>query len=271
MPHIELPTIGPVYYEEFGDGPPLLFVSAGLATHAEWEHQVAALSADHRTVTFDWPGTGASGRSNIAYTAQVVVDAIALLIRELELVDATVVAHGIGVHAAILAAEEHPGLIHRLVLLGGAPWYGGERDGLVGGFAAEFTTWWLAQVSSATTTSVEAYDALGRQFLFHQTPPDSVVAWFVSGAVQWPLVVFNSYCADMADLDHRERLPRLPQPALVIQGRHDRKQRYEGAAILESLLPAGRLVTFEQSAHMVNLEEMAKFNGTVREFVREAR
>ena len=267
MPYIDGPHGTDVYYEEFGDGPPLLFVSAGLATHSEWEHQVASLAHDHRTITFDWPGVGGSAKANVAYTADLLVETIARLIAERGLTDCTVIAHGIGAHGAILAAERYPEAVRRLVLLGSGPWYGGDRDGIAGGFSDEFMTWWLAKVSSTTTTAVEAYAALGREFLFEREPAPEVVDWFVGGALQWPLYVFNAYCADMADLDHRERLPRIAQPTLIVQGRHDRKQRYEGAAILEGLLPNGELVTFEHSAHMVNVEEMERFNQTVRSFV----
>ncbi|MFD0662115.1 alpha/beta fold hydrolase [Thermocatellispora tengchongensis] len=71
----------------------------------------------------------------------------------------------------------------------------------------------------------------------------------------------------MAGLDHRERLARIRQPTLVIQGRHDRKQRYEGAKVLRDLLPDGTLRTFDDSAHMVNVEEIARFNDELRAFV----
>jgi pimeloyl-ACP methyl ester carboxylesterase len=269
MPYIDGPGGTDIYFEEFGSGPAVLFVNAGLATHGEWEHQVAALATDHRTVTFDWLGTGASSKPNVDYTTQLLVDTIAAIVTGLGLEEVTVVAQGIGAHGAILAAEQHPDLVGRLVLVSGAPWYGGDRDGQPGGFSEEFSKWWLDQVSSESTTSVEAYDALGRNYLFRH-PNDAVVAWFVAGAVQWPLVVFNAYCGDMADIDHRERLPKIDVPAIVAQGRHDNKQRYEGARVLADLLPQGRLVTFEESSHMVNLDEMALFNDTIRAFVAES-
>lgn len=267
MPHLPRASGANVYYEEFGAGPPILFVSAGLATHAEWEHQVAPLARDHRMVTFDWPGVGGSDKPNIRYTGDVLVDAIKDLVETLELDRCTVVAHGIGAHGALLAAERHPDLVDRLVLVGSGPWYGGDRDGVAGGFSAEFIAWWQEQTSSTTATAVEAYAALGREFLFAEAPAPEVLDWFVAGALQWPLHVFNSYCADMADLDHRERLLRIRQRTLIVQGRHDRKQRYEGAKVLHELLPHSELRTFENSAHMVNVEEIADFNETLRAFV----
>lgn len=42
------------------------------------------------------------------------------------------------------------------------------------------------------------------------------------------------------------------------QGRHDRKQRYEGSIYLANAMPNARLTTFENSAHMVNVEEAAR-------------
>ncbi|MFD0662114.1 alpha/beta fold hydrolase [Thermocatellispora tengchongensis] len=121
MPYLTWGTDANVYYEEFGAGAPILFVSAGLATHDEWEHQVAPLARDHRTVTFDWPGVGASDKPNLRYGGDLLVDSMKALIETLELERCTVVAHGIGAHGALLAAERFPALVHKLVLVGAAP------------------------------------------------------------------------------------------------------------------------------------------------------
>lgn len=98
MPYIHLEQAGEMYFEEFGTGAPIIFISPGFGTHAAWEHQVAALADTFKTITFDWPGTGLSEVLNISYGPNTIVDAIRTLIRQLELTDVTLVAHGIGVH-----------------------------------------------------------------------------------------------------------------------------------------------------------------------------
>ncbi|GIH15671.1 alpha/beta fold hydrolase [Rugosimonospora africana] len=48
-------------YDEAGSGPPVVLVHAALADRRMWEHQFAALAANHRTIRYDWRGYGESG------------------------------------------------------------------------------------------------------------------------------------------------------------------------------------------------------------------
>ena len=88
-------------------------------------------------------------------------------------------------------------------------------------------------------------------------------------AFEWPQYVINAYARGMAHLDHRDRLGRIACPTLIIQGRHDRKQRYEGAAYMASRIRGARLVTLEESAHMGEVEEVNRFNAAVIDFIEE--
>ncbi len=58
MPLAEISPGMRLYYEDFGDGDPVVFICGGHLTHKVWESQVAALAGEFRTVTFDWRGTG---------------------------------------------------------------------------------------------------------------------------------------------------------------------------------------------------------------------
>ena len=97
-----------IYFEDFGGGTPVVFVSSGNATHAMWDAQVAELALEFRTVTFDWRGTGQSDRPRTGYTAANVVSDVVTLISEVIGAPAVVVGHGMGGHIAILAAQQHP-------------------------------------------------------------------------------------------------------------------------------------------------------------------
>ena len=81
--------------------------------------------------------------------------------------------------------------------------------------------------------------------------------------------MLNSFSQGMRDIDHRERLSRFTCPALIIHGRHDRKQLYDGAVYAAQLVRHARLVTLEQSAHMGQIEELNGFNQALSKFVRD--
>ncbi|HWL60412.1 MAG TPA: alpha/beta hydrolase [Microbacteriaceae bacterium] len=265
MPYFTGPHDMQVYYEEFGRGPTVLFISPTLSTHGFWEDQVHALSTDHRTVTFDWPGSGLSDKPNVDYGYELAVDALSTLIGLIDPEDLTVVAEGVGSHLGILLAERHPDIVKRLAVISGGPWMHGMKDGKVGGLPEEFLLWVAA--TRTNDLPVEYYTNMVERFYFLETPSPELVRWVVDDCLRWPMHVFRCYSDSMDELDHRERAARIQQPVLVMHGRHDLKQRYEGAVLLADLLPNGRLHTFERSAHMPNLEEKIRFNEALRAFI----
>ena len=68
--------------------------------------------------------------------------------------------------------------------------------------------------------------------------------------------------------DSTEILPRLDVPALVIVGAEDTITPPSDAQRMAGHLPRATLVTIPNAAHLSNLEQPAKFNRAVQEFLR---
>jgi pimeloyl-ACP methyl ester carboxylesterase len=268
MPTITLREGIEIYYEEFGSGPPIVFTSCGLMTHKQWEHQVSLLAKDFRTITYDWCGTGRSSKPNVPYTTDLAVEVLCGLMDGLKIKSATLVGHGVGNHVNITAALKRTDLIERLVIASGAPWYHGDHDGVSGGFSDEFMKFWQERMSQRSITSAQAYSDLG-EYLYYKEPHPALAHYCFEQAFEWPLHVFKSYCSDMNALDLREPAATLSCPTLVLHGRHDKKQRYGGGVYFSRHIRGARFVTFEESAHMIMLEEMGRFSDEVSKFARE--
>src|SRR4051794_39111424 len=52
-----------MYYAEYGEGEPILFIHGGLGNADVWGHQVADFARDHRVIVADSRGHGRSTRS----------------------------------------------------------------------------------------------------------------------------------------------------------------------------------------------------------------
>lgn len=271
MPHIQVSTDAHIYYEDFGQGIPLVFTHAGSTTHSMWEHQVDALSNEFRTITWDWRGVGQSSKPNGPYTIDTLVHDLVTLTTTLGLENFVLVGHGFGSHVAIMAAEKLGRSVAGLVLTSTAPWCSGSRDGVEGGFSDEYLAWMKARMGSVGVSSSAAYAALFREWLFKLPAQDVDVHAAVACATQTPLFVMNSYRRSIAQVDHRERARKIEVPTLIIQGRHDRKQRYGGAVHFQTLIPGARLETFEDSAHMPQVEEMGHYNEVLASFAKSTR
>jgi non-heme chloroperoxidase len=267
MPHCNVARDVELYYEDFGDGPPIVFTNAGNLTHQIWMGQVAGLAAEFRTITYDIRGTGLSAKPRSGYSAEVAAADLCALVAGLELAPATLVAHGIGTHIALLAADMRPELVNALVLVSGGPWFHGERDGVAAGVADDFLAF-LTERSARGVPYAQICEQMIDSWLFSKPPSAGVVHSLLEQALAWPQFVLNALSRSMLDLDHRQRLSGLACPVLIVHGRHDRKQLYAGAALIAQLARNGHLVTLEHSAHMGQLEELDTFNRTLADFVR---
>jgi non-heme chloroperoxidase len=258
-----------LFYEDFGEGHPIVFTHPGLATHSFWQHQTAVLAHEYRTVTYDWRGVGRSDRPRSGYTLRALTDDLLALIEKLELGRVTLVTHGVGTHPVLSAYLRRPELVARLVLISGAPRYGGADDG-DGGLSEEFSKWLAKEMDSSGRVCAQAYANLYDRYLFRSDQGPAVAQWFLNMALESPLYVVNAYLANMKGTDFRDQMDRITCPVMIAQARHDRKQRYEGAVYLSKHLPNAKLVTFEHSSHMPHIEEMARFNEELRAFVKQS-
>ena len=73
---------------------------------------------------------------------------------------------------------------------------------------------------------------------------------------------------NLADFDRSSRLTEIRVPVLFTCGRHD-EATPETVASYSGRLPGSKLVVFEQSSHMCHLEERDRYNGVIRDFLRE--
>jgi non-heme chloroperoxidase len=267
MPHCEVADGVELYYEDFGDGPPIIFTNAGNLTHKIWMGQVAGLAPNFRTVTYDVRGTGLSTKPRVEYSAEAAAADLCALTERLAFGPATMVAHGIGTHITLLAAGMRPDLVSGLVLLSGGPWFHGEHDGVTAGVADEFLSF-LKERSERGVPYPQVCEEMIGTWLFARPPSAGVVHALLEQALAWPQVVLRAFSQNMRDIDHRGRLPLLACPILIVHGRHDRKQLYAGAAHTAKLAPSAQLATLEHSAHMGQLEELVTFNRLLAEFVR---
>lgn len=274
MPYCEVAVGISLYYEDFGEGAAIVFTPSGQLTHKMWESQVAALAGPFRTVAYDWRGTGASDRPRDGYTAELAASDICALIEMLGLAPAILVGHGIGNHPNIIACAARPDLVGGLVLVSAGPWFSGTHDGVAGGLAPEFLEFLACGNDLEDARGIpyaEICGDLSERFLFHRPQAAAVHQSILEQALTWPQFVINAFANSFKGVDHRTRLAQIRCPALVVQGRHDRKSRYTGAAYLAEKIAGARLVTLEDSGHMVQIEEINTFNAAVKGFLESVR
>jgi Predicted hydrolases or acyltransferases (alpha/beta hydrolase superfamily) len=116
MPKVKVNDVE-IYYEEHGEGRPMVFLSETACDGEVWKiNQVAEFARDHRVIVHDYRGTGQSGKPSIDYTTTMFAEDVVALMDHLGAEDAIIVGHSMGGRVAQLLALDYPKKVHKLVL-----------------------------------------------------------------------------------------------------------------------------------------------------------
>lgn len=253
-----------LYHVEDGplEGPPLVLSSSLGTTHAMWEPQRQALSAEHRLIRYDHRGHGASPIPPGDYSIeQLGTDAVALL-DDLEISAAAWCGASLGGMVGLWLAINAPARIERLIVICSSAY-------------APPPSRWLeraAAVRAAGSTGAVADAVLARWFTtgFASANPEAVepVAAMLRAT---PAEGYASCCAAIALLDLREGLSRIAAPTLVVSGAQDAALPPEQGRAIADAIPGARFELIAQAAHLASIEQAALINGMISEYLAEAR
>jgi 3-oxoadipate enol-lactonase len=118
MPTVEADGVE-TYYEQFGDGPPIVFLHGGGSDHRIWAERAQALADEHTVVVPDLRGHGYTGGTDQPeYTIDTYVEDVHALLDELDLDGPVLCGLSLGGMVAQRYAATYPETIAGLVTLG---------------------------------------------------------------------------------------------------------------------------------------------------------
>ena len=255
-----------MYYEEHGDGFPLLLINGLGSDHLEWLHQFPAFEARFRVVVFDNRGTGKTDVPPGPYTTAEMADDAASLLRAL----GTSRAHVLGVSLGGMIAQEvalrYPDLVDGLVL--GCTGPGGELSVRPSPEAMAAFALAKGQDREAELRRMLPFlytdacirerpgeiEGFIRRRLDHPTPPEGYLAQ-LSAAVTH---------------DASSRLEKVRARTLVIAGDADRLVNWENSVRLAGRIPGAKLVVLPGAPHRLFAETADAFNLEVLRFLSPA-
>lgn len=179
----------------------------------------------------------------------------------------------------LMYAVEHPERVSRIIQIGPL---GNKRIEMpmtrnFGAPESVITAWQgMQQTGGIAKTPKEACLALANLMAYYMAgDPKNAARFDVAGACayenEYPVNVnphFASLMKTPPPLLTAEQLAKVTVPVLTIHGKKDRQAAYEGGVGWVQTLPNARLVTLENSAHAVWLDEPAKLGASIRQFLR---
>ena len=244
-----------LYYEEQGEGDPLILIHGGLVSSAMWQALLPHLVDGFRVITPDSRGHGRSTNPAGELSYPLIADDVAALIAALELTRPVVGGWSDGGQVALELGVRHPGIAGGLIVGAAYPDFGGTgvreaHKGLLG-------------ADDAGTPDIAQLEAHLGDFA------DVLKTWHPGGAQQWQALVQQTapMWLDYAGLTP-EDLRGIAAPALVLAGDRDEMFPLDLMVSLYRTLPNAELAICPQADHVGPLtpERAGVFAGIIRDF-----
>jgi proline-specific peptidase len=274
-----------LFVVEVGDqaGYPLVVLHGGpgIDHHEFGDYLDPLASRGYRLILVDQRASGRSPTCDPAtWTLETMAEDVVSLGRSMDLGRYAVLGHSYGAFVALQNAVDFPGMAAQTIVSGGVPsahYMGAVERNLAAFEPAELreqvTASWEREshIRSAEDFALIMHD----QWPFHFADPlDPRIEDYerrTSGVVYSPDVLRTFAANDYGAIDVGGRLVDIPQPVLVLAGRYDRTCTVEAAEAIASGAPDAEMVVFEESGHMMFVEEPQAFLDVVDGFLSRRR
>ncbi|MDR1623199.1 MAG: alpha/beta hydrolase, partial [Synergistaceae bacterium] len=244
-----------IYYEDAGQGEPLLILNGVFMSCASWEAFVPAFTAKNRLLLLDFPDQGKSEKMEGEYTLSAQMDVVLALLDEMGLKSVNLMGISYGGEVAMKAAARHPEKVKKLILSN----------------TAAYTSKWLRDIGHSWEYACRTHD--GRQF-FKTCIPIVYSPQFYEKNYSWasaredlfvkhfaPEVydAFGRLIRSAETHDERGNLSAITAPTLVISSEYDFVTPLYQQKELAEAIPSASHVVVQGAGHAVMYEKLAEF------------
>ncbi len=222
-----------IYYEEHGQGNPLLLIHGGLLTGNSWKPYLTAFAEHYRVITPDSRGHGRTANPSGKMSYRLLADDTAALAQALDLHKPLIFGYSDGGQAALEIGIHYPDLPQALV-------FGGTQLRL----SQESLTWIHSVLSDEQSPDVDPLQ------LERDDPNWAAMLKRIHGEDNWkPLLKQIKPMWNMRFNYSAHDLAQIVAPTLVMLGDRDGFTVVEEAAEMYRLLPNAELAVIPGSEH----------------------
>lgn len=246
-----------LYYEVSGNpGAPWLVLGHSLASSAcMWDPQIAAFKDRYRVLSYDMRGHGRSAVPSGPYSLEMLADDVLGLMNELKIERCSYVGLSVGGMIGQTLALRQTKYFEKMVLADT-----GHTQ------PPEAIEQWKDRIRLAQAQGMQALvpSTMERWFTaeFRESPAAKRIADIIAAT---PVAGYVGCAQAIMELNTTARLKEITIPVLAIAGADDPSAA--GTQAIAESVPGAKFVSIAQAAHLSNVEQPAKFNEAVREFL----
>jgi pimeloyl-ACP methyl ester carboxylesterase len=255
-----------LYYEETGEGYPLVFSHEFAGDYRSWENQVRFFSRRYRVITWNYRGYPPSEVPSdpTAYSEEQLVEDLFGLLGQLGIAQAHIAGLSMGGAISLKLGIAHPEVCRSLTIAGAGS---GTVD------HEQFVREALTQADRFEREPDSAFESYGRgpaRLQLLRKDPRGWAEFLEQLKTHSPRGSANTFRGVQVKrktiFEVEADLGRLDVPALIMIGDED-EPCLEPGLLMKRRMPNAGLVVFPKSGHAINLEEPALFDAFMLDFL----
>lgn len=251
-----------LYYEEMGEGEPLLLIHGLGSSIRDWELQVDPFAKHFRVIAVDMRGHGRSAKPLGPYSIPMFAADTAAFLRAREIKSAHVLGISLGGMIAFQLAVDAPDLLRSLVIVNSMPAIVPKS------FGERWQLWRRAAI-----VELLGMQRMGEFLAFRLFPKPEQEMFRQALIERWAQNDKKAFLAAMRSFvgwDVTDRLPLISCPTLVISADEDYWPLAEKEAYVKQI-PGAELVVIADSRHATPIDQVERFNTAVLTFLKGVR
>lgn len=257
--YIKIPD-GELYFEQSGNGKPLILIHAGFSDSRDWRYQINDLSKSFRVITYDQRG---SGNSSILTTAFSPADDLKHLMDYLNIDDTILIGHSIGGTIALDFYLQFPEKVSSLILIApGINGYVWSKEYLE--LMSTIWTQMQPEVMVKKFLNASFYKiAMGNQSIKFEI--EKITKENFQKIMQWKTFDINDvkWFHPNAILE----INTIKIPTLIIYGDQDSGDIRSISYLLNNNIRNSELLEIREVDHLLNFEKPGQINAIILDFL----
>ena len=259
-----------LYYEDTGDGVPIVFIHEFAGDYRSWECQVRYFSHRFRVITYNARGYPPSDVpvDPALYSQDIAVDDIAALLRHLEIDKAHIVGFSMGSFAALFFGLRYPQMARSVVPV--CCGYG-AAEGWKDIHKRNFNEFADALMDNKTADQASERYAIGStRVQFAEKDPrgwrEFADQFKNLSRVGRAMNLRHVVAARPSVYEFEDDMKKIEIPVLIITG-DEYKQTLLPGVFMKNTIPSAGLCVLPRIGHTLNLEEPGLFNQMMYDFI----